>query len=256
MVVSVEISGVLEKKLRRLVELGVYASIAEAVRDAVRLLLEELDLRGLALELYLERGASLGYAAEFAGETLESMIDYMLSRGVTPVLGAIVEDDYRTLKGAAILDPSALFVVLKTGLGGLLESLAGRGFLFYAPQELSSLMQVFLAERIRMGMEPVNGLTLVRTPRVDEDKDHLLTAHELSTVEYAYLNGVELISDDARVRDYARRRGVAARSSLSLITTYIALEGAPPGDLDEIIVSLKAIPVLVPMSAEERWRGG
>jgi len=255
LVVSVEISGVLEKKLRRLVELGVYASVAEAVRDAVRLLLEELDLRGLAVELYLGRGASLGYAAEFAGETLESMIDYMLSRGVTPVLGAIVEEDYLPLEGPAILDPSALFVSFKSGVGGLLAQLSSQGLSFYASHELESLMQVLLADRIRRGMAPVDGVTLVKTPRIDEERDQLLTVHELAAVEYAYMNGVTLVADDARVRDYARRRGVKARSSLSIITTYIALTGSPPSDLDEIIVSLKAIPVLVPLAAEEKWRG-
>lgn len=255
MVVSVEISGVLEKKLRRLVELGVYASVAEAVRDAVRLLLDELDLRSLALELYLERGASLGYAAEFAGETYEAMIDYMLSRGVTPVLGAIIEEDYLPVEGAAILDPSSLFVLFKSGLGGVLAELSRKGMIFYASQDLNSMMQVLVADRIRKGMAPVDGFSLVKTPRIDDERDVLLTVHELSAVEYAYLNGITLISDDARVRDYARKRGVKARSSLSMLTTYILLAGSPPSDIDEIIVSLKAIPVLVPLAAEEKWRG-
>ncbi len=256
MVVSVEISGVLEKKLRRLVELGVYASVAEAVRDALRLLLRELDLRSLALELYLERGASLGYAAEFAEETIDSMIDYMLSRGVTPVLGAIVEEDYMPVEGAAIIDPSALFVIFKSGLGGLIGELAASGLVLYASRDLESVMQVLTADRLRRGMPPVDGITLVRTPRVDEERDHLITLHELAAVEYAYLNGITLLSDDARVRDYARSRGVRARSSLSLITTYVSLHGSPPEELDEIIVSLKAIPVLVPLAAEDKWRGG
>ena len=51
--VDVEISGILEEKLRRLVELGLYSSISEAVRDAVRRLLQQLDMRSLALKIFL-----------------------------------------------------------------------------------------------------------------------------------------------------------------------------------------------------------
>jgi Arc/MetJ-type ribon-helix-helix transcriptional regulator len=50
--VSVEISGLLERRLRRLVDLGLYSSVSEAVRDAIRMLFERLDLKSLALELY------------------------------------------------------------------------------------------------------------------------------------------------------------------------------------------------------------
>jgi metal-responsive CopG/Arc/MetJ family transcriptional regulator len=68
--VSVEISGLLERRLRRLVDLGLYSSVSEAVRDAVRALFERLDLRALALELYTVREASLGYVVVSPGRPL------------------------------------------------------------------------------------------------------------------------------------------------------------------------------------------
>ncbi|HID40603.1 MAG TPA: hypothetical protein EYP33_00405, partial [Pyrodictium sp.] len=230
MVVSVEISGILEKKLRRLVELGVYSSVAEAVREAVRRLFEDIDLKSLAIELYIERGASLSYAAEFAEETIESMIDYMLSKGVTPVIGGIVEEDYEEIDdGVIFADPLSLYVIYKSNLASLLDELFSRGLILLAPAEAESYLQILVADRIRRGLPVPFRVETVRLPRVlEEHSEPPLSTMEVAAVEYSLKTGTPVLLDDARARDYARKRGARAYSTLSLVTTYISRVGSPP----------------------------
>jgi len=253
--VSVEISGLLERRLRRLVDLGLYSSVSEAVRDAVRMLFDRLDLRALALELYTSREASLGYVAEFSGDGFEPLIDYMLSRGVAPALGAFSEGDVGVLEGSAVLDPVAVYVVYRSYLADLASRLAGSGLKFYAPSALEPQIQVFEAVRARRGMGFTRFLELVEIEVVEEEYGRVLvTPLERAVVEYAAREGLTLLSDDVRVRGFARRLGVRALSSLSILETYTARFGRP-GNVGELLLTLKAIPVAIPRGLEERWLG-
>ncbi|MEM4476262.1 MAG: hypothetical protein QXG07_03135, partial [Desulfurococcaceae archaeon] len=83
--VDVEISGILEERLRRLVDLGIYSSLSEAVRDAVRRLLDQMDLKNLALKLYTLSEASFQYVVEFADSSFDDMTEYFITRGYTPL---------------------------------------------------------------------------------------------------------------------------------------------------------------------------
>lgn len=254
MVVSIELSGVLEKKLRKLVELGVYASVSEAVRDAVRRLLSDLDLRSLALELYTSREASILYVAELAGETMESMIDYMIYKGVAPALGAFGPDDYREPGGGeVVLDPSSVYVVYKSRMLDVLRGLEGR-ITIYVPRAYERMIDLLAANRIRLGLQAHAGLETVNVRLEEAPPGVLVTDAEYSAIKWASSRGVALISDDYRVRLLARREGVDAYSSLSL-ATLAAREGVLDGGLvDELVLSLRSIPVAVPPEAVEAWR--
>ena len=101
MTTTIEISGWLEEQLERLVEIGLYSTKSEVVRDAIRRFLETLDMPALALKLYRVKGISLGLAAEIADKTYEEMITYMITKGVIPELGDAAEVILRKYVGVA-----------------------------------------------------------------------------------------------------------------------------------------------------------
>ncbi|BAN89935.1 hypothetical protein [Aeropyrum camini] len=255
MVVTIEIGGILERKLRRLAEMGLYASVAEAVREAVRSMLQSLDLRSLALELYVSRGSTLHYAAEFADETFRGFIDYLLERGVTPSIGAVVPEDYEAPRsGVLVVDALTAYTLYSSGLADLLSHLSSEGYVFEAPSAIESQLHLLDAWRIRRGFRPVDGLALadIRVPE-EEPRDMLATPLEAAVLSYSAREGAVLLSDDYRLRQKAREMGVEARSSLSLVTMYIRSVGEPPASLPEIVMSARAIPLLIPRSALEAW---
>jgi Arc/MetJ-type ribon-helix-helix transcriptional regulator len=254
--VSVEISGLLERRLRRLVDLGLYSSVSEAVRDAVRALFERLDLRALALELYTVREASLGYVVEFSGETFEGIIDYMLSRGVPPVIGALNPVDIGVLGGPVLLDPLTVHVIYKSYLADMALKLNDSGLKFYAPHVAAPQVQVLEAIRARRGLNSRFFIEYVEV-NVGEEESYgriLVTPLERALVDYARSEGLTLLSDDVRVRSYALRYGVKTLSSLSIAETYITMFGKPP-NIEDALMSLKAIPLIIPREVEERWLG-
>ena len=256
MPVSVEISGLLERRLRRLVDLGLYSSVSEAVRDAVRALFERLDLRALALELYTVREASLGYVVEFSGETFEGIIDYMLSRGVPPVIGALNPVDIGVLGGPVLLDPLAVHVIYKSYLADMALKLNDSGLKFYAPHVAAPQVQVLEAIRARRGLNSRFFIEYVEV-NVGEEESYgriLVTPLERALVDYARSEGLTLLSDDVRVRSYALRYDVKTLSSLSIAETYITMFGKPP-NIEDTLMSLKAIPLIIPREVEERWLG-
>lgn len=243
MVISIEISGIMERRIRRLVDTGLYASAAEAMRDAIRLLLERYDMREIALRVYMTREASLKYASEIADETLESFIDYMLARGTLPALGAISVEDLGAGDGVMILDPSSLLVIYRSNLHSLIRERIGDLLL---PRALSPHMQLLEARLARLG-------TLPRAPRYVEvepveDDSLLLSPIEIGILRFAEREGATVISDDHRVRLIARRLGVRAYSSLSLLD----MNSIGGEELRELIMSLKAIPAAVPPALEAR----
>lgn len=255
MPVSVEISGLLERRLRRLVDLGLYSSVSEAVRDAVRLLFERLDLKALALELYTSREASLGYIVEFSGETIDSMIDYMISRDVMPLIGALEPGDVSVLEGPVVVDPIALHVMYKSYLVDLASKLRG-SVKFYVPSTLTPRVQVLEAIRARRGLATSGFIDYVEL-EVGEEEHYsriLVTPLERAIIDYARSEGLTVLSDDLRVRALASRYNVRALSSLSIAETYLRINGGIEG-VEELIVSLKAIPVMIPREVEERWLG-
>jgi len=254
--VSVEISGLLERRLRRLVDLGLYSSVSEAVRDAIRMLFEKLDLKALALELYTTREASLGYVVEFSGETYDSLLDYMLSRGVMPILGCTNPGEIRVLEDNVLVDPLTIHVIYKSYLVDLASKLNDSGLKFYTPSILQPQIQVLEAIRARRGLSYRSFINYVEIA-IQEEESYgriLISPIERALISYARSEGLILLSDDVRVRSYASRVGVTALSSLSIIETYISRFGKL-GNVEEVIMSLKAIPIIVPREVEEKWLG-
>jgi len=245
LVVSVEISGVLEERLRRLVDLGIYATVAEAVREAVREFLERLDLREIALSLYRSRGASFQYASEFAGETYELMIDYFLSRGVLPAIGALSREDVAVLEpGEYVLDGLTVYVAYKTGLVELMRRLGGLGYRFLAPRDLEGVVLVMEAKRLHRGLSRA-GVVEYFAAKPLRDSGDLISEQEAVSLGYAKSRGRILLSDDARTREYARGRGVRALSLASILATAWELGG----DVEEYVNYYRSAPALLPDEA-------
>lgn len=99
---TVEIKGEIENKLEKLLLAGFYKSKSEAVRDAIRHLLEEYDTRELAVSLYRQGKVSIAKAAEIAGVSFSRMKELLVEAGVNPRLGAEsaaeLKKDYEALK--------------------------------------------------------------------------------------------------------------------------------------------------------------
>ena len=99
---TVEIKGELEERIKRLMDAGLYTSVAEVVRDSIRHMLKEYDEKELAITLYKQEKISLAKAAEIAGLSTIKMKETLMARGINPQLGAEtaeeVREDYLTLK--------------------------------------------------------------------------------------------------------------------------------------------------------------
>jgi Arc/MetJ-type ribon-helix-helix transcriptional regulator len=99
---TVEIKGELEQKLEKLLLAGLYNNKSEAVRDAIRHLLEKYSNKDLAISLYRQGKISIAKAAEIAGVSFSKMKDVLTEAGVRPRLGVELPDeikeDYKTLR--------------------------------------------------------------------------------------------------------------------------------------------------------------
>lgn len=243
MVISVEISGLLEERLRRLVDLGIYASVAEAVREAVRSFLQSLDLKDIAFNLYVYRDATLQYVSEFAGETYEVMIDYMISRGVVPAIGVTEDSDVAELEpGEYVMDGLTLYVAYKSGLVEVMSSLRREGYRFVVPSNLENYVLLLEAQRLRAGLRHANIVEFVES-HPQGLRQAPLTAQEAAAIHYARGRGVALITDDARTRAYAREAGVKAYSLASVIYT----KAEELGDrAEELAYMYRSVPATLP----------
>jgi hypothetical protein len=164
------------------------------------------------------------------------MIDYMLSRGIPPVIGSSNPGDVGVIDGPVIVDQVAVHVIYRSYLADLALRLTG-SLKIYAPSTLEPQIQVLEAVRARRGLNVRSFIDYVEVSLQDEET-----------------HGRILLSDDVRVRAYASRLGVRAVSSLSIVETYIARFGRLD-NIEEVLLSLKSIPVMIPREVEERWLG-
>lgn len=95
MTTTVEIKGILEDRLELLVKSGLYASKSEAVRDSIRHLLNELDMKELAFKLYKDEQISTGLALEIAEMDLVSFLEECKQRGIETRIGIESIDDLK-----------------------------------------------------------------------------------------------------------------------------------------------------------------
>ncbi len=252
MVLSVEISGLLEERLRRLVDLGIYASVAEIVREAVRTLLKEMDLKKIALEMYIKKEASFQYITEFAEETYDTMIDYMLSKEVIPLIGAPKKEDAIPLyPGSYVLDSLTLYVVYKSNIVDLLSILRKKGYRFVILDNLSSSLDVLEAKRLLKGFKYSRAIEVV-SRKIPKERKGLHSLNEIASLYYASEIKAKVLSDDLRTRELARRMGLEAFSSASVIATlYDELDHIK---LNEYIYSYRSVPCILPQEIIDLWK--
>ena len=102
---TVEIKGEFEIRIKHLIDAGIYGNTAEAVRDALRHLLQDYDEKEIAAELYRQEKVSLAKAASIAGVSIIRMKKILIEKGIKPRLGVEgvkeLYEDYETLKGTA-----------------------------------------------------------------------------------------------------------------------------------------------------------
>ncbi len=254
MVVSIDITGVLEERLRRLVDLGIYASVSEAVREAVRRLMEQINLVEIALLLYTSRDVTLQYACSFAGTDCSTLIDNFLRRGMTPLLGSS-EMPPPAEPGDYLLTPSAVYVVYNSYLGDVLSELVRHEYTFYVPREVRPYQEALEARALHFGI--VKSLLKIKyakecgkPPKID-NSDIMISDSEKKVLAIASTCGYNVISSDMRLRKYLVSTGLKVRPALSLLEAARAsglLEGEA---LREAVISLRSIPIIIPVELRE-----
>ena len=179
----------------------------------------------------------------------------MLDRGVTPSIGGVVPEDYARVDGEVlVVDALTAFTLYTSDIASLIPQLSSKGVLVEAPRAVESQIHLLDAWRIRRGFSPIPRLHMVDLKISDEEpREAPITPLEASILAYAEREGVSLLSDDYRLRSRAREIGVRSYSSLSLITTYMDVYGSPPQGLAEMIISARAVPLLIPLGALEAW---
>lgn len=240
MVVSVEISGVLEEKLRRLVELGIYASVSEAVRDAIRNMLESLDLRKIALNLYLEKGSSLHYACHFSDTPCPAFIDYLLLQGYTPGLGFLDPPPNVDENASYVLDYSSAYVIYTSTLSGVIDQIVTLEL--QVPSIMRNYYNLLRVRAVRVNSKPSRALPLVEVRLRNPPQSLLVTSHEYSIIKYAEETGSVLVTDDIYIQNVARERKIMIIPSISLLVYAFRKGVINEIQYRETLMSLDSIP--------------
>ena len=242
MVVSVEISGVLEEKLRRLVDLGIYASVSEAVRDAVRRMLSELDLKRVALNLLVNKGCSLHYACEFSDSTCPEFIEYLLLRNITPPLGYIGNPEKPGPGERILLDASSLFVVFSTLAYKALEGLSDIVEI-YVPSVLENYYNILRALAIKSGLKVKKDLKILNIIEFKPNIKIMLTGYEYSILKYIESERkITVITDDFYIQKYLKIKNIRYYSTIGVISVAKDLGIINDLQYKEILLSLKSLP--------------
>ncbi|MGC9071587.1 MAG: nuclease [Acidilobus sp.] len=253
MVTTIEISGYVEDMLEALVRAGIYSSKTEAIRDAVRRLVESFDMKEVSLKAYRGGTISFQMAVEISGVSMDELIMFFLSKDTAPGLGADSEDDvasgFSSLRetGVVVLDLSSLYAVLELNIQGLLAKFGKRLLIPMKVQERAQAL-ILKFSKIRGIVVSLDGIEEVRVDKNLSGFAHKngLSVQESQAIYVAKKAKGVLLSDDKRTRQVARARGVPAATTLSLL-----LLGKEVSLLDEqsyrlLVGRLGAIPYQVP----------
>ena len=245
--VDIELTGILEEKLRRLVELGLYSSLSEAVRDAVRKLLKEIDLREISLKLYVNDKTSFQYAAYFAGLSFPEMSDYMVSRGIIPLVGVNNVDYLKrmTPDNIYIVDPLTIYLIYTYNIQQYFEKLAQDGYQFLAPISAETLLETIMYPRLYYSVNLRGIIKFIEKPkRVYISPKVKITLHEAIALAYAKSSKkIIYMTEDMRTRLIANEYGVDTCSLLSILLT---LRNEIEDDkLRTIVFGLKSFPTII-----------
>jgi len=232
----IEISGLLEKQLQLLVDIGLYSSKTEAVRDAIRRLLNAVNIADIAVNIYAQGKISLACASELAEQPIPDFFIKLLGKGIAPKLISInknIDEVVENIdkKKTLIFDVSSLYSMY------LSETLSTfRKILTYmsekrniktivASETVLHLKFIELKRLISFGhRSPALPLTVVNINSNDlrKFKNKFLKEQSLTLAEIASqylaskLNGV-LITDDSKALEIADKAGVYTVSTLTLL---------------------------------------
>lgn len=229
---TIEIDGYLEQKLDVLVSTGLYATKTEAVRDAIRRLVQQIDLVSILIGMYRRGRVSLGYLAEASDLSFDDALMAIQRRGHTPRLGVgelgVVEAEVRRLG-------SVDTVVVEGFTLGVLVGCLGKQVFSDRPwlvQITQHQMEHLTVDTRRMVVANLNsGVSFVSGLRsVDEfATQNSVSRGEAASILAASKIGCPLVADDERVRNTAERTGVAVASSVSVILYFLGT-----GRIDEV----------------------
>jgi predicted nucleic acid-binding protein/predicted HTH domain antitoxin len=251
---TIEIDGYLEQKLDVLVSTGLYATKTEAVRDAIRRLVQQLDIVSILMAMYRKGRVSLGYCAEASDLSFDDTLLVLQKKGYRPRLGVdelgVVETEMRRLD-------SADTVVVEGFTLGVLWEAVGQRFFSKTPWSIQltqhQLEYLNLEARRSVMAKLNNGVSFASTLR--------------STDEFAYQNGVSkgeaasillaskhtypLIADDEKVRLTAERFKVNVAGSISVILYLLGKGNINEQDAMAAYEKLLGLGYYLPLSPAE-----
>ena len=251
MVVSVDISGILEERLRKLVELGIYASVSEAVRDAVRRLMEEIDLMQIGINIYINNNITLEYLCDFTGEPCNKVIGALLENGVLPLLGRPrVSPDVRLQGPYLIIAPMALYVIYNSYFYRLFSKLYKQGYIFEIAVEVAERSRLWEAVAAYRGILKSTLDIGVRQPcaksKVPKNIESSLGRGERSTLQVAGTCEVPVVVADTRYERFLLSKNIITINLIDILY-WAKNSGILTGEeaLD-IALSARTVPLVLP----------
>ncbi|MCE4606004.1 MAG: hypothetical protein F7B59_01545 [Desulfurococcales archaeon] len=254
MVVTVEITGMLEEILEALVAAGLYNNKSEVVRDAIRRLGENMDLTGIAFKVYVNnKEVTFTRILNVSGLAFKETIIHFIRHGYAPELGALSEDEVTVIpafKGESVIDYSTLEVYLETGFIEHLPKLSGT-IKFVLPKSLEDRIRQL---PLRYGMTykrllKLPGFHIVKET-VSTSEKGWLSESEAEALKIAANRDIPVVSCDIRFRKALRLKGIQAIPGLSLAYMSVKRNLVPPGFWPIFIARATSIPIYVPPAVE------
>ena len=254
MVVTVEITGMLEEILEALVAAGLYNNKSEVVRDAIRRLGENMDLTNIAFKVYVNnKEITFTRILNVSRLGFKETIVYFIRHGYAPELGVLSEDEVMqipTFDKELVIDYSALEIFLETG------------FIEHMPK-LSDIIKIIVPKSLedRVRQLPLRyGMTykrLLKLPGFHMIKETIsssgkgwLSESEAEALKIAANRNIPVISCDIRFRKALKLKGIQAIPGLSLVYFSIKKNLVPTSFWPIFIARATSIPIHVPPAVE------
>ncbi|OYT60149.1 MAG: hypothetical protein B6U75_02370 [Desulfurococcales archaeon ex4484_217_1] len=236
MTTVIEISGLLEKQLQLLVDIGLYSSKTEAVRDAIRRLLNAVNIADIAVNIYAQGKISLAYASELAEQSIPDFFIKLLGKGIAPKLINVSRDidevvENMNKRKTVVFDVSSLYsMYLSETLNTFRKILTQMGEkknikTIVASETVLHLKFIELKRLISFGhRSPTLPLMVVEVNSNDLRKfkskflkEQCLTLAEVASQYLAdKLNGI-LVTDDFKALEVTGKTGIYAISTPTLL---------------------------------------
>ncbi|MCE4614730.1 MAG: hypothetical protein F7B60_04290 [Desulfurococcales archaeon] len=254
MVVTVEITGMLEEILEALVAAGLYNNKSEVVRDAIRRLGENMDLTNIAFKVYMNnKEMTFTRALNVSHLGFKETIVYFIRQGYAPELGVLPEEEVtrlHILKEEVVIDYSVLEVFLETGFIEHLPKLSST-IKFIVPKSLEDRVRQL---PLRYGMMYKRLLSLpgfhVIKESVSTSGKGWLSESEAEALKIAVIYRIPVVSCDIRFRKALKLKGVDVIPGLTLAYLSIKKNIVPQSFWPIFIARAASIPIHVPSAVE------